>query len=99
MAETESVSHDDLVVCACGSQEYTTRDAIHAAFYRGDLGSLWQSFLHRNVAEKVADDTELELNEDAIDTAAEAFRYQHDLITAEETEIWLTMRNLSLDDF
>jgi len=87
------------VVCACGSQEYTTRDAIHAALYRGDLGPLWQSFLHRNVAEKQADDTELELNEDAIDSAAEAFRYQHDLITAEETEIWLTMRNLSLDDF
>ena len=31
--------------------------------------------------------------------AAEAFRYEHNLITAEETERWLEERGLSLDDF
>jgi hypothetical protein len=99
MANTESVSHDDLVVCACGGQDYTARDAIEAALFRGDLGAVWERFLHRVAAEKKADETEMDLDEDAIDSAAEAFRYQHDLITAEETEQWLMMRGLTLDDF
>src|SRR5215468_2177833 len=45
------------------------------------------------------DELELELDESAISAAAEQFRYQHDLITAEETEAWLANRSLTLDDF
>lgn len=99
MAETESVSHDDLIVCACGGHEYTAREAIHAALYRGEVQPLWDAFLLRSAAEREADEKELDLDEDAIDSAAEQFRYRHDLITAEETEQWLTMRGLNLDDF
>lgn len=99
MANTESVSHDDLVVCACENLEYKARDAIEAAFFRGELDSLWEQFLRRIAAEKQVDATEMELDEAAIDAAAENFRYQHDLITAEETEQWLASRNLTLDDF
>jgi hypothetical protein len=99
MADTELVSHDGLVVCACGGQEYSARDAIEAALYRGELEAKWRDFLHRVAAEKKADESDMELDEDAIDSAAEAFRYQHDLITAEETEQWLAARGLSLDDF
>ena len=46
-----------------------------------------------------ADEQNLEFDDDAIDTAAEQFRYQHDLITAEETEQWLAGRGLTLGDF
>ena len=99
MADTQSVSHGDLVVCACGEQEYKARDAIEAALFRGELQPSWMQFLRGLKAEKRADELELELDDDAIDTAAEAFRYQHDLITAEETEQWLAARGLSLDDF
>jgi hypothetical protein len=99
MANAESVSHEDLVVCAVKGQEYTARDAIEAALFRGDLTPVWTSFLHRVAAEKHADDNEIDLDEDAIDAAAERFRYAHDLITAEETEQWLTTRGLDLDDF
>jgi hypothetical protein len=99
MASTESVSHDDLVVCACEGQEFTARDAIHAALFRGDLEEKWQDFLGKVEAEKYADKTEMELDDAAFDAAAEAFRYHHDLITAEETEHWLESRALSLDDF
>jgi hypothetical protein len=99
MANTESVSHDDLVVCACENQEYKARDAIEAAYFRGQLDSLWQEFLRRVAAEKQADQDDMELDDDAIDSAAEGFRYQHDLITAEETEQWLAARGLNLDDF
>ncbi|HUE50077.1 MAG TPA: hypothetical protein VMQ39_03330, partial [Candidatus Dormibacteraeota bacterium] len=97
--ETESVSHDDLIVCACGDQEYTARDAIDAALFRGELDSKWKEFLRCVESEKRADELDLELDDDAIATAVEAFRYEHDLITAEETEAFLANRGLTLDDF
>src|SRR5437588_128153 len=55
MPGTESVSHDDLIVCTCGSQEYTLRDAIEAALFRGELDSTWKEFLRCVQAEKRAD--------------------------------------------
>ena len=99
MTTTGAVSHCDLVVCACGDGEYTARDAMEAALFRGDLAAPWQAFLRRVAAEDRAAELNLELDEDALDTGAQLFRYQHDLITAEETEQWLTVRGLTLDDF
>jgi len=99
MASTDSVLHDQLVVCACGAQEYKARDAIQAALFRGELDSVWAQFLSRVASEKRAEELALELDDDALDSAAEAFRYQHDLITAEETEQWLAERALSLEEF
>jgi hypothetical protein len=86
-------------VCACGTQEYTARDALDAAIFRGELEDSWQKFLHGVAAEERADELELELDESAISAAAEEFRYQYDLITAEETEAWLANRGLTFDDF
>ena len=99
MPSTDSVLHQDLVVCTCGEQEYTARDAIDAAIFRGEFEDKWQKFLRRVAAEERADELELELDESAISDAAEEFRYQHDLITAEETEGWLANRGLTLEDF
>lgn len=99
MAGTQSVAHDDLVVCACGTQEYAARDAIEAALFRGELATIWGEFLQCVASEKQAEELEMELGQEALDSAAEAFRYQHDLITAEETEQWLAARGLTLDDF
>src|SRR2546428_4768396 len=99
MPSTESVSHYDLIVCACGDQEYTARDAIEAAIFRGELDATWKKFLHSVAAEKQADELDLEPDESAISGAAETFRYEYDLITAEETEAWLENRGLTFDDF
>jgi hypothetical protein len=99
MPSTESISHYDLIVCACEDQEYTARDAIEAAIFRGELDAKWKKFLHRVAAEKQADELDLDPDEPAISGAAEAFRYEHDLITAEETEAWLENRGLTFDDF
>ncbi len=38
-------------------------------------------------------------DEAALQSAVEQFRYERDLITAEETERWLEARGLTLDDF
>src|SRR6478752_1883467 len=99
MSSTESVSPDDVIVCACGTHEYTARDAIDAAIFRGELAAKWQTFLSHVAAEDRADELEIDLDESVISAAAEEFRYDHDLITAEETEAWLANRGLTLDDF
>src|SRR5215475_5129232 len=99
MSSTESVSPHDVIVCACGTQDYTARDAIDAAIFRGELEDKWQKFLRHVAAEGRADELELELDESAISAAAEEFRYRHDLITAEETEGWLANRGLTFRDF
>src|SRR5437667_547581 len=99
METTESTSGLDLVVCVCGGQEYTARDAIDAAIFRGELDVKWKEFLHQVAAERRADELDVEPGESAISGAAEAFRYEYDLITAEDTEAWLANRGLTLDDF
>src|SRR6059036_4243030 len=99
MELTESTSGLDLVVCACGGQQYTARDAIDAAIFRGELDVKWKEFLHQVAAESRADELDLEADQSAISSAAEAFRYEYDLITAEETEAWLANRSLIPDDF
>jgi len=67
--------------------------------FRRELQAAWKEFLRRVKAEERAEELELELDDDAIGSAAQSFRYQHDLITAEETEQWLGARRLTLDDF
>jgi len=99
MPSAESVSHEDLILCACKDREYKTRDVIDAGLWRGDLAQPWTVFLMRLESEKQADQSDMEMDEDVIDAAAEAFRYERDLITAEETEQWLAARGLTLDDF
>ncbi len=99
MPDTESVSHDDLILCTCGTQTYTPRDAIDAALFRGELNVKWEEFLRCVEAQRRADDLDMEVDDLAIANAAETFRYEHELITAEETEAWLATRGLTLDDF
>jgi hypothetical protein len=99
MAEIEPVSREGLVVCACRGREYNARDAIDAAFFRGELESIWKDFLCKINAEERAKELDLELDGNAIEEMAELFRYEHDLITAEETERWLEQRGLTLENF
>ncbi|HWY51253.1 MAG TPA: hypothetical protein VNW72_07195 [Chthoniobacterales bacterium] len=99
MPPTESASAGALAMCACRGREYKVRDLIDAALFRAELDSNWRQFLTGLEAEKRAEQQDLELDHDAIDDAAELFRYAHDLITAEETEQWLEARGLNLADF
>jgi hypothetical protein len=99
MGQTQSASLSGLVICACRGKNYNARDLIDSAAFRGELDSSWKQFLIGLKAEERAEELELELDHDAIDAAAELFRYEHDLITAEETERWLAARSLSLEDF
>jgi hypothetical protein len=99
MPDPQTTLIDTKVIFVCGDREFIVRDLIDAAHFRGELEAEWENLLRRVAAERKADEQDLEFDDEAIDTAAEQFRYQHDLITAEETEHWLAERGLTLGDF
>jgi hypothetical protein len=99
MCETAMMAIDQKVVFLCGDRAFTLSDLLDAALFRGELQSAWNNLLRLLAAEQRADEHQLECSDETIDAAAERFRYEHDLITAEETEQWLTDRGLSLGDF
>lgn len=84
-------------VFTCGDDFYTDKDIIDAAFFRGEVEPIWNELLRCVECENQSGDAEMD--ESAIDAAVETFRYDHDLITAEETEQWLEGRGLTMDDF
>jgi hypothetical protein len=75
------------------------RDLIDSAIFRGELKLTWTELLRLAACKEKAAELDLEMDNSAIDAAAEEFRYEHDLITAEETETWLEERGLTLSDF
>jgi len=99
MAEIQPVSREGIIVCACKGREYSVRDAVDAAIFRNELNSSWKEFLYGINADRRATERDLEVDDNAINEMAELFRYEHDLITAEETEQWLRNRGLTLEDF
>jgi hypothetical protein len=99
MGQTQSLSCDDVIVCVCKGTDYRVRDVVDATLFRGELEPSWTQFLAGIRADEQARELDLEFDHNAIDAAAESFRYEHDLITAEETEQWLAARALTLEDF
>jgi hypothetical protein len=99
MESEEKRRSDSEVVFTSEGESFTVRDLIDSAVFRGELEPIWEELLRLVAAEAKADESELELDDSAIDEAAEAFRYEHDLITAEETERWLEERGLTVNDF
>jgi hypothetical protein len=96
-SESKPVAGESVALFTCGDVSYTDRDVIDAAFFRGELDPIWKELLRCVECENQLGDGATE--DAAIDSAVETFRYDHDLITAEETEQWLEARGLTLDDF
>ena len=90
---------ENLKVLTVGPASYSVREVIDAAFFRGELQPAWLALLQMIACEKHAGDEGREADDSAVDSAAQTFRYDHDLITAEETERWLAERGLTLSDF
>ena len=86
-------------VFTVGPNSYAVRDVIDAAQFRGEMQPAWDEFLRLVACEERAGTEDRESDDAAIDTAVRTFRYDHDLITAEETERWLADRELTLSDF
>ncbi len=88
----------EIAVFAVGDRRFTANDIVTAAWFRGDVQFSWQEFRAGLAAELHAEAQGLTPDGEALQTVSEEARYRHDLITAEETEAWLTARNLTLDD-
>ncbi len=86
-------------VFSSGTRAFSVGDMLAAAHFRGELAEPWPSFQRAVAAEARADENGQEADDAAIDGAVERFRYQYDLITAEETERWVQERGLTLGDF
>lgn len=87
------------VACRFEQTDVTVGEAIRAALFRGELAARWQTVLRRLAVEYSAAARGLSADLEAVQTCSEAFRYEHDLISAEEAETWLGARDVSLEQF
>ncbi len=80
----------------------TVGDIVLAAHGRGELQPAWTRLLVLLECEQQAEIAEGEEegpDDERLQAMSDQFRYERDLITAEETERWLEDRGLTLDDF
>lgn len=82
-----------------GGRAWTVDDAIADADARGALDQTIEEALALSAAEQRAEEDSVDIDDDAIQKDSERFRYDHDLITAGETEEWLAARGMTLEDF
>ncbi len=99
MSPSPSATRESRVIFSRGEEDYAAADVLAWAAQHGRLATLWSEFAHACECETLAIERELESDDEAISSASVAFRYGHDLITAEETERWLEDRGLTLEDF
>jgi hypothetical protein len=99
MPVRQPITREGRVIFSSGERGFTAKDVVDCALVRGEIDPLWKEFLRVAECDRLANERELELDDSALDSAAIAFRYKHDLITAEETERWLEDRGVSLAEF
>jgi hypothetical protein len=99
MVTREPIAREATVIFTCGNESYAIRDLLDSALIRGELASAWQELVCLVACEEHAMGLDLKADESTIDLATQAFRYKHDLITAEETEQWLEVWAITLGDF
>lgn len=76
---------------------YDWADVVLAAKLRGEWADLEAAVRQGLACVARAEATGEGAEPDAVDAAAQAFRYDRDLITAQETEAWLAARGLTVD--
>lgn len=78
---------------------YTWQDVLAHAEATGAWSELEQAAREGVACELLADAGGEEVDEDAIEAAAEEFRYDRDLVTAAEMEAWLAEHGLTVEDW
>lgn len=99
MPISEPIARGNRIIFSRGEREFTAGEVVDCAMLRGEVDQPWDEFVRVGECDRLANEQGLELDESAVDEAAIAFRYQYDLITAEETERWLESRGVSLGEF
>ena len=99
MPVSQPIARENRVIFSCAERGFTAKEVVDSAVVRGEIDPVWKDFLRVAECDHLANERELEVDDSALDSAAIAFRYKHDLITAEETERWLEDRGVSLAEF
>lgn len=89
----------DCAVFAFRDTTISVGEVLRAAHFRGELQSCASRVGWKMACEEEAKRLILEADNDAIDAMVTRFRYENDLISAEETEAWLDCRGLNTDEF
>jgi hypothetical protein len=89
----------DRPVFAVGEVRYSWGDVVLFAMLTGRWGPLEREIQEGLACVRYAEQTGAEEPADAIDGFAADFRYERDLITAEETEVWLEARQLQAGEW
>src|SRR5689334_5456994 len=80
------------VVLRFADAEFTVKDVLDTAWLRADLQPLWRQLLESLACQQRADELDQEAEDVALQAMSEEFRYERQLLTAEETEHWLAAR-------
>jgi hypothetical protein len=91
-------SHD-CAVFAFRDTTISVGEVLRAAHFRGELQSCASRVVWKMACESEATRLNLEPDDVTIDAMVTDFRYENDLIAAEETEAWLECRGLKADEF
>lgn len=86
-------------VFSLGGDLFTWQDVRAHALATGTWAELEQAAREGVACECLADEDGEEVDEDAIEAAAEEFRYERDLVTADEMEAWLEREGLSAEEW
>lgn len=86
-------------VFAAGNRAFSVRDVIQAAQFRGELEAWTDRVRVLAECEQRGAKCNREADQAVLLSLSEQWRYERDLITAEETERWLEERGLTLEEF
>lgn len=82
-----------------GDRQYLWLDVVLAAMWRGEWAAFETRLREGLACETYADETDDPVEQAMVDAATAEFRYDRELITAEETEAWIAAAGLSLESW
>lgn len=85
-------------VFAVRDETFTLRQVLGAAEFFGTAGELWDWLGEGLACETYAAEEGFELDENALQSAVDDFRYRRQLLDTEQTEAWLAARRLSEEE-
>lgn len=89
----------ECIAFSVGDTPVTVGDVLRAEHARGALQPVEELLAWKAACLAEADRLSLGVDEDAVDERSTAFRYERDLVAAEEIEAWLEARGLTPDEF
>lgn len=89
----------DCAAFAFGETTITVGEVVRAAQFRNELQPSVSEVAWELACEEEAGRWNLEADSGAVEAMIGRFRYEKDLISAEEAEAWLESRGLSMDEF